>query len=48
MIAKHWPDLAFLLHISPTDIRHMSYREFRLGLMWLETYAEERNRLNKG
>jgi hypothetical protein len=48
LIAKHWPDLAFILHITPTDIRRMSYREFRLGLMWLDSYVKEREQLSKG
>jgi hypothetical protein len=42
LIAAHWTDLAYLLHISPADIRRMSYREFRVGLLWLEDYVKER------
>lgn len=44
MITQYWPDLAFVLHISPADIRRMTYRDLRAGLMWLESYIEERKR----
>jgi hypothetical protein len=31
--------MAYLLHVSPTDLRRMSYTEFRLGLRWVSEYT---------